>query len=129
MRRFSFLSLAREALRGHAGWQAQWRSPERPAGDYDAVIVGGGGHGLATAKDLGETLSANSASSAPSATSSPSATSNRSSRVTDMPPGWDSRRMREAGSTRPRAPMPMGSGTATGAGGGAWSAPPVLSEA
>ena len=49
MRRFSFLSLAREALRGHSGWQAQWRSPEHPAGDYDAVIVGGGGHGLATA--------------------------------------------------------------------------------
>ena len=49
MRRFSFLSLAREALRGHAGWGPQWRSPDRPAESYDAVILGGGGHGLATA--------------------------------------------------------------------------------
>jgi len=49
MRRFSLLSLAREALRGHSGWQPQWRSPPSPAAAYDAVIVGGGGHGLATA--------------------------------------------------------------------------------
>jgi sarcosine oxidase subunit beta len=46
--KFSFLSLARQALRGHDGWPAQWRTPEpRPA--YDAVILGAGGHGLATA--------------------------------------------------------------------------------
>ncbi len=46
--KFSFLALARQALRGHAGWPEQWRSPApRPA--YDAVIVGAGGHGLATA--------------------------------------------------------------------------------
>jgi sarcosine oxidase subunit beta len=46
--KFSFLSLARQALRGHDGWFAQWRTPEpRPA--YDAVILGAGGHGLATA--------------------------------------------------------------------------------
>src|SRR5579875_2456824 len=49
MRRFSALALAREALRGQTGWGPQWRSPERPASAYDAVIVGGGGHGLATA--------------------------------------------------------------------------------
>lgn len=47
--RFGLLRLAREALRGHAGWGPQWRSPERPGPAYDVVIVGGGGHGLATA--------------------------------------------------------------------------------
>ena len=46
--RFSILSLARNALSGHSGWPEQWRSPE-PKTAYDAVIVGAGGHGLATA--------------------------------------------------------------------------------
>jgi sarcosine oxidase subunit beta len=46
--RFSFLNLARQALAGHTGWPEQWRSPE-PKAAYDIVIVGAGGHGLATA--------------------------------------------------------------------------------
>jgi len=46
--RFSLFNLARQALSGHAGWARQWRSPQ-PKLSYDAVIVGGGGHGLATA--------------------------------------------------------------------------------
>jgi sarcosine oxidase, subunit beta len=46
--RFSFLNLARQAISGHTGWPEQWRSPE-PKAAYDVVIIGAGGHGLATA--------------------------------------------------------------------------------
>ena len=46
--RFSFASLLGHAFRGNAGWPVQWRAAE-PKPGYDAVIVGGGGHGLATA--------------------------------------------------------------------------------
>jgi sarcosine oxidase, subunit beta len=48
MARFSFLSIARNALSNQRDWQEQWRSPE-PKPAYDAVIIGAGGHGLATA--------------------------------------------------------------------------------
>src|SRR5215210_2688113 len=48
MSRFSLASLARHALGRHQGWAEQWRSPE-PKPAYDAVVVGAGGHGLATA--------------------------------------------------------------------------------
>ena len=46
--RFSFLNLVRQSFSGHTGWPEQWRHAE-PKPAYDAVIVGGGGHGLATA--------------------------------------------------------------------------------
>ncbi len=46
--RFSALSLARGALSGQAAWPRQWRAAE-PKPAYDVVVVGGGGHGLATA--------------------------------------------------------------------------------
>jgi sarcosine oxidase subunit beta len=48
MRRYSFLAIAREALRGHKGWGEQWPSPE-PRKQYEVIIIGAGGHGLATA--------------------------------------------------------------------------------
>jgi sarcosine oxidase subunit beta len=46
--RYSILGLARHALSGHRRWPRAWRAPAlKPA--YEVVIVGGGGHGLATA--------------------------------------------------------------------------------
>jgi len=48
MRKYSVFAIAREALRHHTGWPQQWTNPE-PKPHYDVVIVGAGGHGLATA--------------------------------------------------------------------------------
>ncbi|MGI3186971.1 sarcosine oxidase subunit beta family protein [Nioella aestuarii] len=54
MNRYSAFSLLREGLRGHRGWRSAWRKA-RPKPNYDAVIIGGGGHGLATAYYLAKT--------------------------------------------------------------------------
>jgi len=45
---FSALSLVWRGLSRHSGWQQQWRKPN-PKPGYDALIVGGGGHGLGAA--------------------------------------------------------------------------------
>lgn len=52
-RRYSVFAIAREALRQHSGWTRAWASPE-PGTRYKVVIVGAGGHGLATAYYLGK---------------------------------------------------------------------------
>src|SRR5210317_1647561 len=46
--RFSALKILQEGLTGNKGWTHHWRDPQ-PKSEYDIVIIGGGGHGLATA--------------------------------------------------------------------------------
>ena len=48
MSRYSALSLIKNAISGHKNWTKSWQSPA-PKKQYDAIIIGGGGHGLATA--------------------------------------------------------------------------------
>ena len=48
MQKFSAWSLLKEAFAGQQGWQPQWRRAA-PKAEYDAIIVGGGGHGLGAA--------------------------------------------------------------------------------
>ena len=50
---FSALSLFLRGLSGHRSWQEQWRKPA-PKQQYDAIIVGGGGHGLGAAYYLAQ---------------------------------------------------------------------------
>ena len=45
---YSIFSIVAQAFKGQTGWTPAWREPE-PKAAYDAIIVGGGGHGLATA--------------------------------------------------------------------------------
>ena len=53
--RYSAFKILKEGLTGHKGWKPVWRKPD-PKPDYDIVIVGGGGHGLATAYYLASTF-------------------------------------------------------------------------
>jgi ribulose 1,5-bisphosphate synthetase/thiazole synthase len=46
--RYSIVQVLAQAFRGQRGWAPVWRDAE-PKAQYDVIIVGGGGHGLATA--------------------------------------------------------------------------------
>ncbi len=48
MKRYSAFAVVKEAFSYHQGWERAWRSPE-PKSHYDVIIIGAGGHGLATA--------------------------------------------------------------------------------
>ncbi len=48
MKRYSAFAVAREAVSYHHGWERAWGAPELKS-EYDVVIIGAGGHGLATA--------------------------------------------------------------------------------
>lgn len=53
MRHYSVFAIVKEALGYHQGWERAWRNPT-PKAQYDAIIIGAGGHGLATAYYLGK---------------------------------------------------------------------------
>ena len=48
MQNYSIFSLVKNALSNHQDWEVAWKDPE-PKKEYDVIIIGGGGHGLATA--------------------------------------------------------------------------------
>ncbi|MBV0891736.1 sarcosine oxidase subunit beta family protein [Paracoccus sp. Z118] len=52
-RRYSVFAIAREAMRLHSGWERAWADAQ-PRGRYKVVVIGAGGHGLATAYYLGK---------------------------------------------------------------------------
>ena len=46
--KYSFFTLLKNAFSYHENWEKAWKDPE-PKKEYEVVIIGGGGHGLATA--------------------------------------------------------------------------------
>ena len=48
MQKYSVFSLIKNAFSDHQNWEVAWKDPT-PKKEYDVIIIGGGGHGLATA--------------------------------------------------------------------------------
>jgi sarcosine oxidase subunit beta len=53
--RYSAWNVFKEGLKGQRGWKPAWRSPD-PKQSYDVIVIGGGGHGLATAYYLAKSF-------------------------------------------------------------------------
>ena len=81
---YSIFNLVRQALIDHRGWKPAWRdAAPKPA--YDIVVVGGGGHGLATAHYLSKVHGLSNVAVVEKGPAMPAGTPPSSARTTSCP--------------------------------------------